>query len=84
MRRSDSRTTQLRALGQRLDSGPRHGERLARRLEAGAVNVNDMFTNVVAFPVPQSGWKESGVGDGLVARTEFASTAARRQLPQPG
>ena len=38
------------------------GERLARRLEAGAVNVNDMFTNVVAFPVPQSGWKESGVG----------------------
>ena len=38
------------------------GERLARRLEAGAVNVNDLFTNVVAFPVPQSGWKESGVG----------------------
>ncbi|HEU4516412.1 MAG TPA: aldehyde dehydrogenase family protein [Steroidobacteraceae bacterium] len=38
------------------------GDRLARRLEVGAVNVNDMFTNVVAFPVPQAGWKQSGVG----------------------
>jgi acyl-CoA reductase-like NAD-dependent aldehyde dehydrogenase len=38
------------------------GERIARRLEVGAVNVNDMFVNVFAFPVPQSGWKESGVG----------------------
>jgi acyl-CoA reductase-like NAD-dependent aldehyde dehydrogenase len=39
-----------------------HGERIARRLEVGAVNVNDMFTNVLTFPVPQGGWKESGVG----------------------
>ena len=38
------------------------GEQIARRLEVGAVNVNDMFTNVLTFPVPQSGWKESGVG----------------------
>ena len=38
------------------------GERLGRRLEVGAVNVNDMFTNVFTFPVPQSGWTESGVG----------------------
>ncbi len=38
------------------------GERIARRLEVGAVNVNDMFTNVFTFPVPQTGWKESGVG----------------------
>ena len=38
------------------------GERLARRLEVGAVNVNDMLTNVVTFPVPQAGWKESGIG----------------------
>ena len=38
------------------------GERIARRLEVGAVNVNDMFTNVFTFPVPQGGWKESGVG----------------------
>ena len=38
------------------------GEQIARRLEVGAVNVNDMFANAVAFPVPQGGWKESGVG----------------------
>ena len=37
-------------------------ELIARRLEVGAVNVNDMFTNVFTFPVPQGGWKESGVG----------------------
>jgi betaine-aldehyde dehydrogenase len=39
-----------------------HGERIARRLEAGAVNVNDMFANIFALPIPQGGWKESGVG----------------------
>jgi betaine-aldehyde dehydrogenase len=38
------------------------GEQIARRLEVGAVNVNDMFANAVAFPVPQGGWKESGIG----------------------
>jgi acyl-CoA reductase-like NAD-dependent aldehyde dehydrogenase len=38
------------------------GEQIARRLEVGAVNVNDMFTNVLTFPIPQGGWKQSGVG----------------------
>jgi acyl-CoA reductase-like NAD-dependent aldehyde dehydrogenase len=38
------------------------GEQIARRLEVGAVNVNDMFANAFAIPVPQGGWKESGVG----------------------
>ena len=38
------------------------GEQIARRLEAGAVNVNDMFANVFAAPIPQGGWKNSGVG----------------------
>ena len=26
------------------------------------MNVNDMFANVASFPIPQGGWKESGVG----------------------
>jgi acyl-CoA reductase-like NAD-dependent aldehyde dehydrogenase len=39
-----------------------HGERIARRLEVGAVNVNDMFANIFAIPMPQGGWKESGGG----------------------
>ena len=38
------------------------GEHTARRLEAGAVNVNDMFANIFAIPLPQGGWKQSGVG----------------------
>ena len=39
-----------------------HGEQIARRLEVGAVNVNDMFANLFALPIPQGGWKQSGVG----------------------
>jgi acyl-CoA reductase-like NAD-dependent aldehyde dehydrogenase len=37
-------------------------ERLARRIECGAVNVNDVMTNYVAIEVPMGGWKESGIG----------------------
>jgi acyl-CoA reductase-like NAD-dependent aldehyde dehydrogenase len=39
-----------------------HGEQIARRLEVGAVNINDVFANVFAIPLPQGGWKQSGVG----------------------
>jgi betaine-aldehyde dehydrogenase len=35
---------------------------IARRLEVGSVNVNDVFTNIFTFPVPHSGWKQSGIG----------------------
>jgi acyl-CoA reductase-like NAD-dependent aldehyde dehydrogenase len=38
------------------------GERLARRVEAGAVTVNDAQVNYVAFELPMGGWKESGLG----------------------
>ncbi|MGP3536254.1 aldehyde dehydrogenase family protein [Microbacterium sp. RD1] len=38
------------------------GERIARTIEAGAVNVNDMYANVFSPPVPMSGWGESGIG----------------------
>lgn len=38
------------------------GERLARRLEVGAVNINDAFTNLFCQPLPQGGWKSSGLG----------------------
>ncbi len=37
-------------------------ERVARRIEAGAVNVNDVIVNYVAMDVPMGGWKESGIG----------------------
>ena len=38
------------------------GERLARRIEAGAVTVNDAQINYVALELPMGGWKESGLG----------------------
>jgi acyl-CoA reductase-like NAD-dependent aldehyde dehydrogenase len=38
------------------------GREIASRLEVGAVNINDTFTNIFTFPVPHSGWKQSGIG----------------------
>jgi acyl-CoA reductase-like NAD-dependent aldehyde dehydrogenase len=38
------------------------GEAIARRIEAGAVNVNDVLTNFFALGLPMGGWKESGIG----------------------
>lgn len=35
---------------------------MADQLRVGAVNVNDCMLNVFQFPVPHSGWQESGVG----------------------
>jgi acyl-CoA reductase-like NAD-dependent aldehyde dehydrogenase len=39
-----------------------HAEVVARRLESGAANVNDVLVNYLAFDVPMGGWKESGIG----------------------
>ncbi|OBF30238.1 aldehyde dehydrogenase [Mycobacterium sp. ACS1612] len=41
---------------------PARGERVARRLEAGAVNINDALANGFQFNVPMPGWKDSGIG----------------------
>ncbi len=38
------------------------GEALARRIEAGAVCVNDAQLNYVALELPMGGWKTSGLG----------------------
>jgi acyl-CoA reductase-like NAD-dependent aldehyde dehydrogenase len=43
-------------------SDPARGERVARRLEAGAVNVNDAMVNGSQFSLPMPGWKDSGIG----------------------
>ena len=37
-------------------------ERVARRVECGAVNVNDVLVNYAAVDVPMGGWKQSGIG----------------------
>jgi acyl-CoA reductase-like NAD-dependent aldehyde dehydrogenase len=38
------------------------GEAIARRMEAGAVCVNDAQLNYLALELPMGGWKESGLG----------------------
>ncbi|ERB54279.1 hypothetical protein N806_24450 [Rhodococcus sp. P27] len=38
------------------------GEEIARRLDAGAVNINDAFSNLFALGLPHGGWKQSGLG----------------------
>ena len=39
-----------------------HAEAVARRLDSGAANVNDVLVNYLAYDVPMGGWKESGIG----------------------
>jgi acyl-CoA reductase-like NAD-dependent aldehyde dehydrogenase len=38
------------------------GEALARRIESGAVDVNDAMLNYTALELPMGGWKASGLG----------------------
>jgi acyl-CoA reductase-like NAD-dependent aldehyde dehydrogenase len=40
----------------------RRGQELARRIEAGAVCVNDALLNYLAVELPMGGWKASGLG----------------------
>ncbi len=37
-------------------------EEVARRLEVGAANINDVLLNYIAFSIPMGGWKQSGIG----------------------
>jgi acyl-CoA reductase-like NAD-dependent aldehyde dehydrogenase len=40
----------------------KRGERVAKRIEVGACNVNDSLSNYFAVEVPMGGWKTSGIG----------------------
>ena len=42
---------------------PAEGERIARRIEAGACNVNDVLVNYNVLGLPMGGWKQSGIGN---------------------
>lgn len=61
----------------------RRGERVARRLEVGAVNINDAFANMVNFAVPMGGWKRSGIGARFGGAAASANTAGSRRLSAP-
>lgn len=40
-------------------------ERIANRIEAGAINVNNVLTNAFQLGLPMGGWKQSGLGTRL-------------------
>ncbi len=63
------------------------GEAIARRLEAGAVCVNDSGINYVALELPMGGWKTSGVGsrhgvDGIKKYTKPQTILITRLAPK--
>ncbi len=69
--------------------GADDGERIARRLEAGTVAVNDLFvTNYSVLGLPMGGWKNSGIGyrHGAVGIRKFcraeAITVPRMRQPK--
>lgn len=68
-------------------SDARHGRRVAARLQAGTVNVNDAYAAAWAsMDAPMGGWKSSGLGrrhgeHGLLKYTEPQTVAVERLLP---
>jgi acyl-CoA reductase-like NAD-dependent aldehyde dehydrogenase len=71
--------------------GPkRKAEEVARRIECGGVNVNDVLSNAMVPGVPMGGWKESGIGyrngkTGIrkYCRSEAIVSARTQILPEP-
>lgn len=65
---------------------PRRARALARRIEAGSVNVNEGFTaSWTSTDAPMGGFKESGVGrrhgrDGIVKYTNVQTVASQRLI----
>lgn len=64
------------------------GQKVARQLEVGAVNINDALVNLFALSVPHGGWKSSGIGTrfggahGILKYTRTKAVTAAR-IPGP-
>ena len=71
------------AVGNGVDEGYRSRTRHPQLLEVGAVNVNDAYSNLFCFPLPQGGWKISGLGYRLGRPAGYpGSTAVSRPSPR--
>ncbi|OIN82456.1 succinic semialdehyde dehydrogenase [Mycobacterium malmoense] len=68
-------------------SNPRHGRRVAARLQAGTVNVNEAYAAAWAsMDAPMGGMKDSGIGrrhgeHGILKYTDAQTIAVERLLP---
>jgi acyl-CoA reductase-like NAD-dependent aldehyde dehydrogenase len=49
-------------LGGSVFGARERAEQVARRVECGSINVNDVLINYFAMDVPMGGWKQSGIG----------------------
>ena len=45
-----------------FSSDQERAETIARRIECGSVNINDVLANYQQLPLPMGGWKSSGIG----------------------
>ncbi|MDO0929559.1 succinic semialdehyde dehydrogenase [Streptomyces sp. TG1A-8] len=66
-----------------IGSNIKHARRLAERLEAGCVTINDAQTNYMALGLPMGGWKNSGLGvrhgaEGIRKYTKLQAISANR------
>jgi betaine-aldehyde dehydrogenase len=54
----------------------RHAEQIARQVECGVCNVNDVMVGFLASDVPFGGWKDSGIGyrHGEIGLKKFCRT----------
>jgi len=59
------------------------GERIARLLEVGAVNINDGGSNLFAWDVPMGGWKQSGIGTRLGGAAGILKYSRPQVITQP-
>jgi len=59
------------------------GERVARQLDVGAVNINDVISNAFAYHIPMGGWKRSGVGTRLRGATGLLKYCRPQAITSP-
>ena len=73
-----------------FSGNPQRARRIADRIEAGSVNLNNTIVNLFHYNLPQSGWKQSGIGSrfggpmGLLKFCRPQSRVSERfDLPEP-
>lgn len=59
------------------------GQRVARQLEVGAVNINDALINAFSPVLPMGGWKHSGVGARFGGATGILKYCQRQAITAP-
>jgi acyl-CoA reductase-like NAD-dependent aldehyde dehydrogenase len=59
------------------------GHRVARQIEAGAVNINDVMANAFCLALPMGGWKQSGIGSRFGGRSGLLKYCRQQAITSP-